>query len=370
MAGSPAAESIHKERSDVLVTGVLPVLAVVGVAISVTYGLATWLVTLPDITSVFPSVPYALDGSRQFEVAVATLAGNDPYSVAGNLYPPAGSYLFAPLTPLGLNAAMWAWFIVKVALVVACVMDATQDRPGHVRALAILFVGTLLTVQDDLWLGNVSIVLGAAIYLAVARLRPWAATPLGVSLAMMAKPFLVPVVLWFVVYRRTSAITLLATAAVAALAAAILLGPNVYGDYFAALRSATGLDPTGSRGLSAVAPALLVPASIVVVGVYVFLLWRSRDEPSVLMWALLVGLVAVPYVATYSVVPVLAGVPLFTRAHPTRTLVLAAAAAPLLPISIMAATAVALVVAFPSDVLASLPIPGRLRAAPTDASSA
>ena len=66
--------------------------------------------------------------------------------------------------------------------------------------------------------------------------------------------------------------------------------------------------------MSAVAPALLVPASIVVVGVYVFLLWRSRDEPSVLMWALLVGLVAVPYVATYSVVPVLASIPLFALA--------------------------------------------------------
>jgi hypothetical protein len=56
-------------------------------------------------------------------------------------------------------------------------------------------------------------------------------------------------------------------------------------------------------------------------------------------------------VVQYSIVPVLAGIPLFARAHPTRTLVLAAAAAPLTLVSIMAATAVALVVAFPADVL-------------------
>jgi hypothetical protein len=365
-----ATGAIHSERGQPVVATVLPILALAGVAFSVIYGLAIWLVTLPDVISVLPTTPFALDGRRQFEVATVTLAGANPYSVPGNLYPPAGSYLFGPLTPLGLDGAIWAGFAIKIALVAACVLDATRGRPAPVRIVALAFVSTLLTVQDDLWLGNVSIVLGAAIYLAVSRSQVWASTPLGLCLAMVAKPFLVPVVAWFVVFRRVSAVAMLVTAMIAALLAALLLGLGVYGDYFAALQSATGLDPTGSRGLSAVAPALLVPASIAVVAAYLYLLWRSRDEASVLIWALLVGLVAVPYVAPYSVVPVLAGIPLFARSHPTRTLVLAAAAAPLLPFSIMAATAVALVVAFPSDVLASLPLPGRLRAAPTDASSA
>jgi hypothetical protein len=103
--------------------------------------------------------------------------------------------------------------------------------------------------------------------------------------------------------------------------------------------------------------------------VFLGLLWKSRDESSVLLWSLLVGLVAAPYVVQYSVVPVLAAVPFFARVHPTRTLVLAAVAAPLLPFSIMAATAVALAVAFPTDLLARFPIPGRPQPVSADSPS-
>jgi len=369
MSGSTAADSIPTERSQALIASVLPVIALAGVAICIISGLRTLAATLPDVLAAFPQAPYALDGSRQLAIASVVLGGGDPYSVAGNLYPPPGAYLLAPLSPLGLEAGLWAWFAIKVAIAVACVLDATRGRPSWIRLLALGFVGTFLGVQDDLFLGNVSILLAAAIYLAVSRDRPWAAVPLGVALALVAKPFLVPVVLWFVVYRRRSAVTLIGAAIVVTLAAAVLMGPGVYRDYIDALRAATGIDLSYGQGLAGQAPGLLIPASIVVGLLYLGLLWKSRDESSVLLWSLLVGLVAAPYVVPYSVVPVLAGIPLFARSHPTRTLVLAAAAAPLLPFSIMAATAVALVVAFPSDVLAGLPIPGRPRAAPTDVPS-
>jgi hypothetical protein len=129
------------------------------------------------------------------------------------------------------------------------------------------------------------------------------------------------------------------------------MGPGAYPEYVDALRAATGMDLRYGNGLAALAPPLLIPASVVLGLVFLGLLWKSRDESSVLLWSLLVGLVAAPYVVQYSVVPVLAAIPFFARVHPARTLVLAAVAAPLLPFSIMAATAVALVVAFPTDVL-------------------
>jgi hypothetical protein len=209
----------------------------------------------------------------------------------------------------------------------------------------------------------------ATIYLAVSRDRAWAAVPLGIALALIAKPFLVPVVLWFIVYRRRSAAAMVGTAVGVTVVAAVLMGPPAYSDYIQALRAATGMDLSYGQGLAALARQLLIPASVVVGMVFVGLLWKSRDEASVLMWSLLVGLVAAPYVVQYSVVPVLAALPLFARVHPTRTLVLAAVAAPLLPFSIMAATAVALAVAFPADVLARFPVPGRPQPVSTDSPS-
>jgi hypothetical protein len=369
MSGSSVADAIPTERSQALVATVLPILALAGVAICIVSGLRTLAVTLPDVLSAFPQAPYALDGSRQLVIASVVLGGGEPYSVPGNLYPPPGAYLLAPLWPLGPEAGLWAWFAIKVALVVACVVDATRGRPAAVRGIAFLFVATLLAVLDDLWLGNVSILLAAAIYLAVSRDRPWAAVPLGIALALIAKPFLIPVVLWFIVYRRRSAAAMVGTAVGVTAVAAVVMGPPAYRDYVEALRAATGMDLSYGQGLAALAPQLLVPASLVVGAVFVGLLWKSRDEPSVLMWSLLVGLVAAPYVVQYSVVPVLAAIPLFARAHPTRTLVLAAGAAPLLPFSIMAATAVTLVVAFPTDVLSRFPIPGRPQPVSTDSPS-
>jgi hypothetical protein len=355
MSGSMTTDANPQERTQALVTNVLPVIAVAGIAICIVSGLRTLAVTLPDVFSAFPHAPYALDGSRQMMIASVVLGGGDPYSVAGNLYPPPGAYLLAPLSSLGPETGLWAWFAIKVAIVIACVVDATRGRPLPVRLIALAFAATLLAVLDDLWLGNVSILLAAAVYLAVSRDRAWAAVPLGIALALVAKPFLVPVVLWFIVFRRRSAIALIGATATVTAVSVVLIGPGAYREYVDALRAATGIDLSYGQGIAALAPPLLIPASVAVGLIYLGLLWKSRDASSVLVWSLLAGLVAAPYVVPYSVVPVLAAIPLFARHHPTRTLVLAAAAAPLLLFSIMAATGVALVVAFPTDVLESLP---------------
>jgi hypothetical protein len=350
MSGSMTTDAIPQQRSQTLVTHVLPVIALAGIAISMVAGLRTLAVTLPDVVAAFPKAPYALDGSRQLSIASVVLGGGDPYTVAGNLYPPPGAFLLAPLSPLGPEAGLWTWFAIKVAIVVACVFDATRGRPLLVRVVAFAFMATLLGLLDDLWLGNVSILIAATIYLAVSRDRPWASVPLGLALGLVAKPFLVPVVLWFLIYRRHFAAALIGAAATATVVAIVFMGLGAYREYIDALRVATGIDLSYGQGLAALAPPLLIPASVVVGLVFLGLLWKSRDESSVLVWSLLVGLVAAPYVVPYSVVPVFAAIPLFAQHHPTRTLVLAAVAAPLLPFSILTATAVALLVSFPADV--------------------
>ena len=295
-------------------------------------------------------------------------AGGDPYSVAGYLYPPPGALVMLPFTALGAEAGLWAWFAIKVGIALWCVLDATRGRPALVRLLAIVFVATLLGVMDDLWLGNVSILMAASIYLAVSRDSPWAAVPLGLVIGALAKPFLVPFLVWMVVYRRAGALVAIGTAAALTVVAFVLMGPATYRAYLDALTAATGMDLSYSQGLAGIAPGLLVPLSIAALVGFAALLWASRDESSLLLWSLLVGLVAAPYVTQYAVVPVLAGIPLFARSHPTRTLVLAALVAPLVPVAVMAATGLGLVIAFPTDVLDR--IRSRAGAAPSPARSA
>ncbi len=339
------------DRLRLLLAAGLPIAAVVGCLVSIWFGLSTLAVTLPDVVNAFPAAPYALDGSRHLAVASVVAAGGGPYSVAGYLYPPPGALVMLPFTALGPEAGLWAWFALKVGIALWCVIDATRGRPALVRLLAIVFVATLLGVMDDLWLGNVSIIMAASIYLAVSRESPWAAVPLGLVIGALAKPFLVPFLLWMVVYRRAGALVAIGTAAALSVVAFVVMGPASYRSYLDALTAATGMDLSYSQGLAGIAPGLLVPLSIAALVGFAALLFVSRDESSLLLWSLLVGLVAAPYVTQYAVVPVLAGIPLFARSHPTRTLVLAALVAPLVPVAVMAATGLGLVIAFPIDVL-------------------
>jgi hypothetical protein len=193
--------------------------------------------------------------------------------------------------------------------------------------------------------------MAASIYLAVSRESRWAAFPLGLVIAALAKPFLVPFLLWMLVYRRAGALMAIGTAAALTIVAFVVMGPGTYRAYIDAVTAATRIDLSYSLGLSGIAPGLLIPVSIAVFAGFVALLLLSRDESSLLVWSLLVGLVAAPYVTHYSVVPVLAGIPLFARSHPTRTLVMAALVAPLMPVAVMAATGLGLLIAFPTDVL-------------------
>jgi hypothetical protein len=153
------------------------------------------------------------------------------------------------------------------------------------------------------------------------------------------------------VFRTRSAVTTVTTALVATAATAVVLGPVRLRDPVAALAGATDLDVHFGLGLSGVAPGLLVPGGLVALVVLAILLLASRDASSTLMWSLLVGLVAAPYIEYGSVIPLLAGFPMFARHHPSRALLFAALVAPLALVAFLPATIVGMFIAFPTDVV-------------------
>ena len=338
-----------------LASAALPIAAIAGCLVCVWFGFATIAGDLPTVQATFPIAPYAIDGHRSLVVASVVESGGSAYSVAGFFYSPIGAWLMIPLAWLGTTAGIWAWFAIKLGILTWCVVDATRGQPWPVRALATAFTLTLTFVLDDLWLGNVSILLGGAIYLAVSREQQSAAIPLGILFAAIAKPFMLPLLAWMIVFRRASAASLLAAFAATSAIAVAVFGLTEFRDYFDALWVAANLNSRLSLGLSGVAPQLLVPASVAVLTVFAILLWKSRDESSVLLWSLLAGLIAAPYVAHYSVVPVLAGIPAFARVHPTRAMLLGAVVAPVSLVAILPATVIGLLIAFPTDVLGGMP---------------
>jgi Glycosyltransferase family 87 len=351
-AGAIPGDAAVDSRARRLGTAALVAAAAAGCLMSVWFGLATLATTLPDVLAAFPAAPYALDGARTLDAAAVISTGGDPYSVAGYYYSPIAALLFLPLTIPGVEAGLWIWFGLKVAILAWWVIDATRGLRTPNRALVALFVATLVFVIDDFLLGNVSIVVGAAIYLAASRDRAWAGIPIGIVLAAFAKPLVLPFLAWLVVYRRGGAVAAVVTALAATAVGVAALGLPAYQSYLEALSAASRLDFSWSIGLAGVAPGLLLPASIVVLVTFGLLLWKSRDESSLLVWSLLVGLIAAPYVGHYSVVPVLAGIPAFARSHPSRALLLTAVAIPVSLVALMAGTVIGLVIAFPTDALA------------------
>jgi hypothetical protein len=342
--------------------GILTLAAIVGLTVAVSYGMAVLAVTLPDVLAAFPAAgTWAIDGHRHFLAAEAVVAGANPYTLEGFYYSPLGALSVAPLAALGPDRGIWLWMAIKLVVLVWCLLDATRGATAPVRAGVLLLGLSSIFVLDDLLLGNVAIVLAAAIYLAVSRPAPVAAIPLGLLLALVAKPFLVPFLLWMLVFRRSSALVAVGTGILATIVGVALLGLDDYRAYLESLVAAgrTAVPFVGNHGLTSIAPALLIPATIVLFAIFGVLLWRSRDETSLLMWSLFAGLVAAPYVGLYAAVPVFAGVPAFARAHPGRVRVMAALLLPVSLLSVEAAAILGLVVAFPADLLD--PLVERLR---------
>jgi hypothetical protein len=344
----------------------LRIAAGLGLALSVALGLAALAADVSQLQRVLAAgQDWAIDGHRNMAAATAFLYGSDPYAVEGFLYAPLAALVMAPLAALGTVPGLAVGVALKVVLILLCVADATHGRRPWQRVVAAVVVLTWLPVLADLWMGNTEVLLGCAMYLVVAHRHPAAGLGLALVLATIAKPILLPFLVWGLLYRRPAVLVAVGGALLLTLAGLVLLGPGTYGTYLQALLSAGryAVPFSGNIGLSGMAPELLLPLSAVVVGGFALNLWRSRDESAVLLWSLLVGLIAAPYVALYGAAHVPAGIPAYARAHPVRVLLLGVAA-PLACVNLMATTLAVLLVVTPwRELLRGLPT-RRLRPVP------
>jgi hypothetical protein len=180
--------------------------------------------------------------------------------------------------------------------------------------------------MHDLMLGNANVLLVGAMAVAIfGPTRPRSGILLGLAAAMFAKPLVVPVLLWLLVWRRSVLLGTVVSGLAATGAGVLLAGPGAYADWVAALAGGTRFASpfAGNHGVTALVPGLWLPiAAATFLGLVLVLIRRGRSTG--LTWAATAGLLLAPYAGTYAALPIALAIPGIGRVAPTMALVIVA----------------------------------------------
>jgi len=236
-------------------------------------------------------------------------------AVTDFLYPPLTAALAIPLTWIPFEVAALGMSILGGAILVSGCLFVTRGWRPLDRLLVAVAVFGFLGVVNELILGQVTTIIAAAIFLVVTgedRRRNGIA--LGLVLATLPKPFLVPVLLWALVYRRRAALTSIATGSVVGLAGLLVFGLPAHRRWIESLTIAgsTTRDMTASAWVDGVTPVALV---VTIAAVVAFVAAMRRPEMGAVA-AVAVGLILAPYTLAYGTTALLAVAPVAFRVAP------------------------------------------------------
>lgn len=293
---------------------------------------------------------WGIDLHLVVDAGARLVAGQPLYQDPRFLYPPLAAAIGAPLAGASFDLLSIGLAALKVAIVAASVVVLTPRWRTDGRLLAVVAVSCSLPFLHDVMLGNVNAFLVAAMVPAVlARPRARNGIALGILTAAFAKPFIIPVLLWLVVWRpRVLAGSVAAGMAATAVGLAVA-GPTAYVAWLSALAGGTRYASpfAGNHGVTALLPQLWLPvATITAIGLLAVL--ARRGPVAGLAWAVTSGLLVAPYAGTYAALPIVIALLTLGRASPRLVLVIVAvsplAVTHLLPVYAAAILAAALTV--------------------------
>jgi hypothetical protein len=280
----------------------------------------SWTVTgIVLILSIAPSA-WAADAHRNLAAARALLDGTFG-SAEGYLYSPLAAALTIPALAVPEGAAMVGWLVLKVAIVLVAAGAVTRGLRPPDRLLASVAAIAFLPVLYDLELGNITVLVAAAIAIVAWIPDRWiAGIPLGIILASAPKPQLIPVLLWMAVFRRRALAGALGSAGLGTLVGCVVFGLGPYVEWIRVLGVRPDLN-SGNLSLSEMQPFVAIPASLVVV-IATVLAMRRGAAPG-LVAALVCGLLVSPYTILYAAGVLLVAAPALAQAAPRIAFVLA-----------------------------------------------
>jgi hypothetical protein len=212
------------------------------------------------------------------------------------LYPPAGAAVWALAgSPFSL-AMLKILALGLVGTLALLVVDRSRPWWERVGVTAGFIAVAAIAPPDvhDLILGNVMVLYVGTISASVA-VRGWrGAVPLGILLAIAAKPLVAPYLVWMVLRRRRDFGKVLATALAVSLATAFLIGFGRYEEYVRAIpQMGVIADSDWGVGLGRVSTTAAI-AGIVAAFAMTFVASRRLDVERSAAVAIVAGLIAQP----------------------------------------------------------------------------
>ena len=242
------------------------------------------------------------------------------------LYPPLAAILAAPLSVLDPFALSLAYVALKLGLTIVAVWVLTSGWELRDRGLVLTGLILSLPFLHDVFLGNANVLLVGAIVMA-AHGRPTARSgvALGLVTAVFAKPLVIPVLVWLLVFRRKVFVGVVAAGLTATAAGLLATGPPAYLAWASALvgggRFAAPF--AGNHGVTALMPELWAPVAVVTAIGLVLVLARRGPQVG-LIWAVTSGILLAPYAGTYSALPIAVALPVIGPRAPWLALAIVA----------------------------------------------
>jgi alpha-1,2-mannosyltransferase len=284
----------------------LALLAIAGITCSI--GIVA-LVSLVDAA-------WMVDIRRNLGAARDLLAG-DFGRDGGYLYSPFAALVTVPLTWLPEPVAVGTWLAIGVAIVVAGVARTTRRLPLADRALTGVSVITFVPVVYDLMLGNVTSVVIAAVALAAWRAdRPRNGILLGLVVAAVPKPGLIPVLVWMLVFRRRALLGAIAAAAVASFACVALVGLEPFQAWIRVLRAPDYLSSPMAGNMALGSLPMPWSALLAAAAIGLALAALRRGPWPALAAAICLGLLVSPFTLAYAAGVLLVVVPALAAGSP------------------------------------------------------
>jgi hypothetical protein len=217
---------------------------------------------------------------------------------SGFLYPPLMSLVGRPLTWISPEASAIAMTTVGVLIVVAGVAVETRSLAVIDRVLILVATMTALPVVNELLLGQVTLVIAATVYPLRERDGFVRAVPLGIVLAIMPKPMMLPLLVWLLLRRSRALASVVAVAGALTLGAILVLGIDPHLVWLEALQDTRAVHVSGNISVwsDGSTPAAIAAAVLIVVTFVVAL----RHEAAGFIAALAAGVLLAPWSLLYA----------------------------------------------------------------------
>ncbi len=256
------------------------------------------------VAALIASHVWSVDGDRDLRAALALADGTFGQD-RGYLYSPLAAAITLPVA-VGLPSAVAivGWFLGRLGILVAGVARETRGLSNPDRVLVAIAAVSFIPTIQDLMLGNNSILIAAAVAIVA-----WAADgylpglPLGLILATIPKPALIPILIWMAVFRRRALASALGSAAAFSLVGYVVLGAGAYAAWFQVLLHPyyLGTDQAGNLALGGLLPPILAGPLMLVTVVATLFALRRGETPGFIA-CLCAGLLVSPYTMAYGAV--------------------------------------------------------------------